>query len=156
MRPALSRSSFRAVENVDPNEAGIAAARRRAVEAFGLVGLGGAHLFSIELSIHEALVNALVHGVGENGATQIRLSYEVAGGRVGVVVEDNGDGRKTQAGDRDHSESGGRGLFLIRAFTSRARLEGRVNSMELDLDTETPPSSDRCQMNLEILRGVVC
>jgi anti-sigma regulatory factor (Ser/Thr protein kinase) len=153
MIPDLSQSVFSAEENVDPTETGIAAARRRAVGLFGRAGLGGAQLFSIELSIHEALVNAFVHGVTENGATRIRLTYGLAGGRVRVVVEDNGVSLKTRGSDRDHLKAAGRGLFLIRAFSSRARAVGSTTSMELDFDTDT---NFRSPMNPKTVGGLVC
>ena len=77
MTPAPSIQSVRDFEDVVPTEDGIAAARARAVEAFERAGLDRGDLFSVELCIHEALVNALEHGVRECGASQIRLSYEI-------------------------------------------------------------------------------
>jgi anti-sigma regulatory factor (Ser/Thr protein kinase) len=128
------------VENVFPTEAGITEALSRAVDFFRQAGLGGAHLFSIELSMHEALVNALVHGVRECGASQIRLAYEIDNRRVRVVVEDDGDDAVLQDGRDSQEEGYGRGLLLICAFTSRVCSRGGVISMELDLD-EAPVSS---------------
>ena len=150
MTQASSISSFRTVENVLPTEAGIAEALSKAVGVFGQAGLGGAHLFSIELSIHEALVNALVHGVRDHGASQIRLAYEIDDRRVRVVVEDDGADAITQDGRDSREEGHGRGLLLIRAFTSRVFSQGRVSSMELDLDEAPVSGSDRIP---EILRS---
>ena len=135
--------SLRTVEDVFPSEAGIAEALRRAVDAFGQAGLDGAHLFAIELSIHEALVNALVHGVRERGASQIRLAYEIDSRRVQVVVEDDGADAVTQAGRNTWEAGHGRGLLLIRAFMSRMSSQDRLIAMELDLDGPPASSSDQ-------------
>jgi anti-sigma regulatory factor (Ser/Thr protein kinase) len=143
MTQASSISSFRTVEHVLPTEAGIAEALSRAVGVFGQAGLGGAHLFFIELSTHEALVNALIHGVRERGATQIRLTYEIDSRRVQVVVEDDGAAVVMQDGRDIREEGYGRGLWLIRAFMSRVSSEGGVISMELDLDDAPVPSYDQ-------------
>ena len=149
MTRASSISSFSAVENVFPTEAGIADALSRAVDVFRQAGLGGAHLFSIEVSIHEALVNAFVHGVCERGASQIRLAYEIDRRRVRVVVEDDGADAVTQDGRDTREEGYGRGLLLIRAFTSRVSSQGRVISMELDLDEAPVSSSDHIPTMLQ-------
>jgi anti-sigma regulatory factor (Ser/Thr protein kinase) len=131
---ASSLSNLRRVENVLPTEAGIADALSRAVDVLRRAGLGRAHLFSIELAIHEALVNALVHGVQERRASQIRLAYEIEGRCIRAVVEDDGAEGITHDAGETPQEGYGRGLFLIRAFTSRVYPQGRIVSMELDLD----------------------
>jgi anti-sigma regulatory factor (Ser/Thr protein kinase) len=140
MTRASSISCGRTVAKVLPTEAGIAEALSRAVDDFRHAGLAGAHLFAIELSMHEALVNALVHGVGECGASQIRLAYEIDSHRVRVVVEDDGDDAVMQDGRDTRKEGYGRGLLLMRAFTSCVSYRGGVISIELDLD-EAPASS---------------
>ena len=156
MTHASSFSSFRTVENVLPTEAGIAAALRRAVDIFERVGVGGTHLFSLELSIHEALVNALVHGVHERGASTIRLAYEIDSGCVRVVVEDDGvEGCMQNVGDTPH-EGSGRGLFLIQALTSRVSAQGRVISIELDLDAASVSSSDHIPTMFHPGNGLLC
>jgi len=156
MTHASSFSSFRTVENVLPTEAGIAAALRRAVDIFERVGVGGTHLFSLELSIHEALVNALVHGVHERGASTIRLAYEIDSGRVRVeVAYDGEEGVMQDVGDTPH-EGSGRGLFLIQALTSRVSPQGRVISMELDLDAASLSFSDHIPTMFHSWNGLLC
>ena len=156
MTRASSFSSFRTVENVLPTETGIAGALSRAVDIFGRAGVGGAHLFSLELSIHEALVNALVHGVHERGASTIRLAYEIDSGCVRVVVEDDGvEGFMQDVGDTPH-EGSGRGLFLIQALTSRVSPQGRVISMELDLDAASLSFSDHIPTMFHPWNGLLC
>ena len=149
MIQASSISDFRTVENVLPTEAGIAEALSRAVGVFGQAGLGEPHLFSLELSMHEALVNAFVHGVQERGATQIRLTYEIDRRRARMVVEDDGADTVTHEGRDTREEGYGRGLLLIRAFTSHVSAQGRVISMELDLDEAPVSSSDHIPTMLQ-------
>ena len=156
MTHASSFSSFRTVENVLPTETGIAGALSRAVDIFGRAGVGGAHLFSLELSIHEALVNALVHGVHERGASTIRLAYEIDSGCVRVVVEDDGvEGFMQDVADTQQ-KGYGRGLFLIQALTSRVSPQGRVISMELDLDAAFLSFSDHITTMFHPWNGLLC
>jgi anti-sigma regulatory factor (Ser/Thr protein kinase) len=156
MTLASSLSSFRTVENVLPTETGIAGALSRAVDIFRRAGVRGAHLFSLELSIHEALVNALVHGVHERGASMIRLAYEIDRGCVRVVVEDDGvEGFTQNLGVSPH-EGSGRGLFLIQALTSRVSAQGRVISIELDLDAASVSSSDHIPTMFHPGNGLLC
>jgi anti-sigma regulatory factor (Ser/Thr protein kinase) len=156
MNCASSFSSFRTVEHVLPTETGIAGALSKAVDMFGRAGVGGAHLFSLELSIHEALVNALVHGVHERGAATIRLAYEIDRGCVRVVVEDDGvEGFMPDIGDTPH-EGSGRGLCLIQALTSRVSAQGRVISMELDLDAASLSCADHIPTMFHPWNGLLC
>ena len=130
---AQALPTFKCLEKVPPTEAGILAARRRAVEAFRRLGLEERYLFPIELSLHEALVNALVHGVKECGASQIRLCYEFNARCIRVKVEDDGgDDRKPAAGEPIAGT--GLGLPLIHGLMSRVRVlaAGHGISMELD------------------------
>ena len=156
MTHASSLSNFRTVENVLPTETGIAEALSRAVGVMGRAGVGGAHLFSLELCIHEALVNALVHGVHERGASTIRLAYEIDSGYVRVVVEDDGvEGFMQDVADTQQ-KGYGRGLFLIQALTSRASSQGRVISMELDLDAASLSFSDHIPTMFHPWNGLLC
>ena len=157
MTAASSISNLRGCEDVVPTEDGIARARARAVEAFEGAGLDGVALFSLELCIHEALVNALVHGVRKCGASQIRLSYEIESRCVRMVVEDDGAKGELRNGSRDDLQAGtGRGLWLMRAFTSRMHSEGGLVVMELDLDPDPVSHSNHISKKVERGFGVVC
>jgi anti-sigma regulatory factor (Ser/Thr protein kinase) len=132
------------MQSVPPTETGIGQARRDAVEAFRYLGVRETHLFPLELSIQEALVNALVHGVVEHGGSQIRLSCEINSDGVEVIVEDDGGLFGVDAEEVSHrvadetNAQGGHGLLLIRAFMSRVniRSSGHVR-MELDFHPVT-------------------
>ena len=152
MTAAFSIANLRGCANVVPTEDGIARARAKAVEAFEGAGLDGIALFSLELCIHEALINALVHGVRKCGASQIRLSYEIESRCVRMVVEDDGAGGKLRNGSRDDLQAGhGRGLWLIQAFSSRMRSEGSRVTIELDRDAD--PISNSNQVSTKVNRG---
>ena len=115
-------------------------------------GVEGDDLFAIELCLHEALVNALVHGVRKCGASQIRLSYEIASRCVRMVVEDDGAGGELRNGSRDDLQAGpGRGLWLIRAFSSRMWSEG--SQVTIELDREADPISNSDQISTKLNRG---
>jgi anti-sigma regulatory factor (Ser/Thr protein kinase) len=125
---------------VQPSEEGIAAARENLLEVLAPLGLSKRQRFSIELCVHEALVNALVHGVWDGGGRRILLSCHAEGEQLRLVVEDDGAAFPTDS-RRNWSEPagpGGRGLLLIQAFMSRVWRSFRGNSitMELDLGAE--------------------
>ena len=152
MTQALSIQSLRDFEDVVTTENGIAAARARAVEAMERAGLEPDDLFAIELCLHEALVNALVHGVRKRGASQIRLSYEIESRCVRVVVEDDGAKKDFRNGSLNSLQTGpGRGLWLMQAFSSRMRSEGCRVTMELDRDAD--PISNSNHISTKVNRG---
>jgi anti-sigma regulatory factor (Ser/Thr protein kinase) len=130
-RPAIPMVNL--VLDVEPSEAGIAAARFRVVQAITHLGLHESYCFSVELCVQEALVNALVHGVQERNGAKILLRCEIDFEGVRMSVED--DGPSIQA---DSEQSSGWGLLLIRAFMSRVSIEasGRRTCMELDFDND--------------------
>jgi anti-sigma regulatory factor (Ser/Thr protein kinase) len=157
MTPAPSIQSLRDFEDVVPDENGIAAARARTVKAMERAGVEGDDLFAIELCLHEALVNALVHGVRKCGATQIRLAYEIESRCVRVVVEDDGAKRELRNGSRNSLQAGpGRGLWLMRSFSSRMRSEGGRVTMELDRDADPLSHFNQISTKVDRRPGVVC
>jgi len=157
MTQALSIQSLRDFEDVVTTENGIAAALARAVEAMERAGLEADDLFAIELCLHEALVNALEHGVRKCGASQIRLSYEIESGCVRMVVEDDGANGELRNGSRNDLQAGrGRGLWLMRAFSSRMRSEGCRVTMELDRDADPVSNYNHVSTKVDRGSGVVC
>jgi anti-sigma regulatory factor (Ser/Thr protein kinase) len=158
MIPNRTDAILRSDETILPTEGGIVAARQKAVQALAQAGLQGAALFSIELCIQEALVNAFVHGIVAGGGTKIRLAYALGHEWVRVDVEDNGCGfRETEhIGLNNLQEAGPRGLSLIQAFTSRMHYEGNVISMELDLDPNQGSSLRQIGTMLGPERGLLC
>jgi anti-sigma regulatory factor (Ser/Thr protein kinase) len=116
---------------VVPTETGILAARAQAMEAFRVLDLNEHQLFAIELSLQEALVNALVHGVSESLASHIWLSYERDPQRLRITVEDDGI-------DHDHrvgvSTGTGLGLPLVNALMSCVTITAGGHRICMELD----------------------
>jgi anti-sigma regulatory factor (Ser/Thr protein kinase) len=116
---------------VVPTETGILAARDRAMKTFRGLHVHEQDLFAIELSLQEALVNALVHGVTESDAAHIWLSYELDEQRLRITVQDDG-------GDHHHRlgvhPGAGVGLTLIHALMSCVTITagGHCICMELE------------------------
>jgi signal transduction histidine kinase len=143
MIPERSDAILRMDETILPTEDGIAAGRQRAVEALAQAGLHGAPLFSIELCIQEALVNAYVHGICAGGGSKIRLAYALGNEWVRVDVEDNGCG----FGETQHI-----GLNNLQ----EASYEGNIISMELDLDADPASSLEQIATMREAEKGLLC
>ena len=77
---------------------------------------------AIELSLREALANAVLHGNGANHRKRVRVEcYKQADEALVLVVRDNGRGfDPARLKDPTHAENlfrdCGRGIFLIRHF----------------------------------------
>jgi anti-sigma regulatory factor (Ser/Thr protein kinase) len=128
------------------------------------LGLAETHLFAIELSVHEAMVNALVHGIWESGGRHISLSCEADDTCVSIMVEDDGEGPIVAGGgpspiafdgamgtrtppvptwpSRATPDAsvvgmkgpGGRGLGLIRALMTQVTQERAGHGITMSLD----------------------
>jgi anti-sigma regulatory factor (Ser/Thr protein kinase) len=154
MNGLSSPSALRSVREVSPTEAGIREGRSGLMKSLERLGLAETHLFAIELCLHEALVNALVHGIWESGGRRISLSCEADDTCLSITVEDDG-GRSTRAGggpadappvptwpSRAAPDAsvvgmkgpGGRGLGLIRALMTQVTQERAGHGITMSLD----------------------
>ena len=87
----------------------------RAAAARHLVGkISPERLSELSLVISELVTNATLHGVGEV-VFRLRLDHHIVRG----AVIDQGTGFEYEVGARAREASGGRGLFLVDALTSR-------------------------------------
>ncbi|WP_203884464.1 ATP-binding protein [Planotetraspora kaengkrachanensis] len=81
-------------------------------------GLGGAALEDFVLAVHEALTNAVRHGLPPRG-----IAMWVDSGLLICEVSDGGPGIPAQALDRDYPSTrfdfGGRGLWLMNRLARR-------------------------------------
>jgi anti-sigma regulatory factor (Ser/Thr protein kinase) len=107
-------------------------------------GLDERYLFPIELSLQEALVNALVHGVGESHASQIQLSYEFDTRCVRITVEDDGHAGQ-DTGSSEPVQGARLGLILIHGLMSRVTITSAGHGIRMELDCHEPAGQVRVQ-----------
>ena len=93
---------------------------------------GDRDLFSIELALEEALVNAIKHGNQLDPDKRVFVRYEIAGDRFDIRIEDEGPGfNPCDVPDPTSPENlerpCGRGLLLIRNFMTDVQYHGRGN-----------------------------
>jgi len=93
---------------------------------------GDRDLFSVELALEEALVNAIKHGNQLDPSKRVFVRYEVSADRFEIRIEDEGPGfNPGDVPDPTAPENlerlCGRGLLLIRNFMSDVQYHGRGN-----------------------------
>jgi serine/threonine-protein kinase RsbW len=100
------------------------------------VGYPPSDCLGMRLALEEALVNALRHGHRYDPAKQVRVRFRVDAVEALAEVEDEGPGfdpgavpDPTAAENLDRPS--GRGLLLMRHFTSLVRFHGRGNRVTL-------------------------
>jgi anti-sigma regulatory factor (Ser/Thr protein kinase) len=101
-----------------------------------LFGYPTRDLFAAKLALHEAVRNAFQHGNRFDPARSVRVSFLVTADEVLLGVEDQGAGFDPQsvlAVSRDGAgaSSVGRGLFLMRAYTTWMTIEPPGNRVIL-------------------------
>ena len=79
--------------------------------------------FEIELLLREALINAVIHGSGENAEMSVYLTigYSVSEKQFMIIVRDEGGGfdwRGQKKKDTDLSSENGRGVKIFEAYAS--------------------------------------
>jgi serine/threonine-protein kinase RsbW len=95
-----------------------------------------ADMFETVLILTEALINALKHGNREDPGKQVLLSYHVGFDQVLLEVEDEGTGFNPDAVPdptlpENLERSCGRGLFLMRYYSTWVRYNERGNRLTL-------------------------
>jgi serine/threonine-protein kinase RsbW len=99
-------------------------------------GYASSDCAGMRLALEEAVVNALRHGHGYDPAKQVRVRFRVDGVEALAEVEDEGPGFDPDAvpdptAAENLDRSSGRGLLLMRHFTSSVRFHGRGNRVTL-------------------------
>jgi serine/threonine-protein kinase RsbW len=92
--------------------------------------------FGMCLALEEALVNAIKHGNQSDPTKRVRVGYRVTAGAVLVEVEDEGAGfdpRKVPdpCAPENLERPCGRGLLLMRSYTTWVRFNPRGNRVTL-------------------------
>ena len=80
----------------------------------------------LKVAVTEACTNAIQHAHGPGASGSVVVRYRAAEGRIDIEVEDEGigfDPLDPGAPDRQHGESQGMGLMIIRALTDETTVE---------------------------------
>lgn len=90
--------------------------------------------FAVELSLREALTNAIRHGNRNDPTKQVKLRYLVLHDHVWIEVEDEGHGFQiAEVPDPRQSpyleRTSGRGVFLMRTYMTGVHYNHRGNSV---------------------------
>jgi serine/threonine-protein kinase RsbW len=100
-------------------------------------------IFSVQLAVEEALMNAIQHGNGQDARKSVRVSCRVAHDVVQIEIADEGPGFNPRSlpdptcPDRLQYPNG-RGVMLMRAFMSRVEFNDRGNCVLMEKDRTTP------------------
>jgi serine/threonine-protein kinase RsbW len=103
-------------------------------------------VFGVRLALEEALVNSVKHGHRNDPTKRVSLRYKVVPDCALVEVEDEGPGfdpgQVPDPTDPDNLERpSGRGLLLMRAYTSWVRHNDRGNCVTLCKYPSAPPAA---------------
>lgn len=93
-------------------------------------------LFGMRLSLEEAIVNAIVHGNGEDPDKSVHIRYQMNSEQIVIEVEDEGPGFRPEAipdplAPENLERPTGRGVFLIRHYMSWVKFNDRGNRVTL-------------------------
>ncbi len=95
-----------------------------------LIVVEEAALADLKLALTEAVSNAVRHAY-DGGDGYVEISYELAGGTLGIVVVDGGAGfdpERPPALEGEEPTEGGLGMAIIRAIADDVELESRPGS----------------------------
>lgn len=99
-------------------------------------GVRESESLALRHGIHEAVVNAILHGNGGDPERHVRVAYGFRGNEVWIEVEDEGPGFQTeQVADPRQPENavrpGGRGLLMMNHFMSSVEYNDRGNRVTM-------------------------
>jgi serine/threonine-protein kinase RsbW len=100
------------------------------------LGYSAEDVFGMRLSSEEALVNAIKHGHRYDSSKRVAIRYCIKAERVLVEVKDRGPGFDSAdvpdpTAPENLERPSGRGLFLMRTYTSWIRFNRRGNRVRL-------------------------
>jgi serine/threonine-protein kinase RsbW len=101
-------------------------------------------VMGLRLALQETILNALRHGNGGDPAKQVVVRYAVGPGEMLAEVEDEGPGFHPERvpdprAPENLEKECGRGLLLMRHFTTWLRYHGRGNRVTLCKRRSAPP-----------------
>ncbi|GIX00810.1 MAG: hypothetical protein KatS3mg111_4142 [Pirellulaceae bacterium] len=105
-------------------------------------------LFDLRLALEEALINAVVHGNGDDPSKSISFQMQISRTAVRVVIADQGQGFDPERVPDPRCEElllceHGRGLLLMRELMTDVTFEGTGNCVVMVKEKSSPsPSPD--------------
>lgn len=101
-----------------------------------LHGVPRSQAFALRNGLHEAVVNAVRHGNGQDPEKLVRIAYGFVGNDVWIEVEDQGPGFDATivadpCSDTNRERPGGRGLHLMQHFMSSVEYNDRGNCVRM-------------------------
>lgn len=101
----------------------------------------------LDLCLHEALGNIILHGYGKDAPGEITIAIERNGRTLRVSIEDHAPpfdptgAPLPESVPLEHASPGGRGLVLIRRVAPVVRYERRGERNRLTLEFDSEPAS---------------
>jgi serine/threonine-protein kinase RsbW len=97
--------------------------------------------FALRILLREALLNGVTHGSGQDPLREVRLELLSDADGVLLTVEDDGPGFEWQRSNAsfDTFGDGGRGLALMRLYSSQMTFNPRGNRVTLRRPYDAPP-----------------
>lgn len=119
-----------------------AAARERVLQAAVHAGFAGMDLADIEISVGEAVTNAILYGSPEPSC-RVVLSFGLTGAGFAIQVRDEGRGFDPSLvrTEEDMDALGGRGIRLMRALMDEVNLHYDGHGMTAVLVKKLPSKS---------------
>jgi serine/threonine-protein kinase RsbW len=93
--------------------------------------LNASDRFAAELLLRELLTNAILHGSHDDPRRHVRCAVRLSERRVSIAVADDGDGFDWRAAPADSPEDprpSGRGIEILRCYSSRIRFNRKGNA----------------------------
>ena len=113
-----------------------------------LAGFDADEALNMSLAVRETVINAIVHGNGEDPNLKVHVNLSAGGGRMMAKVWDQGTGFDPK-GAADPTQgsnllrTAGRGLLLIDAFVDDVKYQQRPNQgMEVTLTKLLKPGTN--------------
>ena len=137
-------------EHTIPSQSGAGCdAIHEVIEKLGKAGWGESDIFSVQLAMEEAVVNALKHGNCLDCRKMVRINTYLAEDLVRIEISDEGAGFDPDAlpdpTEKSHRDvPGGRGVMLIRSFMSNVEYNATGNQVVMERRRGEPGPLQQC------------
>lgn len=106
----------------------VSAAEARVVDIATRMGFDEEEVYHLGYAVHEAMVNAVVHGNGYSANKRIRFTVAHSDSSIEVAIQDEGagfdpDANKDPLANENLMNESGRGIAIIRAFVDEFSIQ---------------------------------